>query len=196
VTEPNPSSSAARPVWMLLGPGLAAVLAACQFGFLLGPPREALQRSLGMSLAMAAAVVLLQLVAAAMGFAAGYLLGRRAPASVVATATVLMLLGAVVAGLANMSALLMVAATLIGFGGGTALGAAAALTGQLGERRGQALAGLGALAFAGLVLGLLTSWFFTIVMGWRVAYLATIPFALLALAATGVAGLVALTRRS
>ncbi|WP_144122820.1 hypothetical protein [Catellatospora sichuanensis] len=196
---PSASSTATpieRPPWTLIAPGLSAMFAACQLAVLLSPVRSALQRDLDVTAAGLAVAVVSQLVAAMLGAALGYVLGRRAPTSVVGAGLTLMLLGAVVTALSNTSAMVVAAGLVVGFGAGAVLGAAAGLTGQVGERRGQVRLALGLAVCGGLVGGLLLGWFVSTVLSWRLVYLSTVVLILAALVATAVGGVVASTRAS
>ncbi|MFD0592243.1 MFS transporter [Catellatospora coxensis] len=179
---------------MLIGPGLGALAAACQLGLMAGPLPGHIGRDLGLAPAGLALVVVAQLVAVAAGFAAGYLLGRRVPATVVSSGLVFMLLGAVVTTLSASAAVLAVAALLAGLGQGAALGAAAALTGTVSERRAPVRLTLGLAVFAALVVGPLLGWLAARSLSWRLAYLTTVPPTLVALLAVVVIAVVAAAR--
>lgn len=179
---PPVAPPAGRSLWLLFGAGLGAMAAACQLAVLAGPLLGAVQRDLG-SRAALTIVVVAQLIALASGFATGYLLGRRAPAVVTGSALVLMLLGAVVAGLSASAAMLTIAVLPAGLGQGAALGTGVASTGQAGERRAQVRLALGLASFVALAAGALIGWFATTSLGWRWACLATVPTVLVALLA-------------
>jgi MFS family permease len=171
------------------------MLAAYQFGVLL-VLHNTLQRDLGFTTTVMAVIVVSHMVAAALGYAPGYVLGRRAPSSVVAPALMLMLGAAAVMALSGTSALVIAAVLMAGFGGGAVLGAASGLTGQVGQRQGQVRLALGLAVFGGLLFGLLLGWFISTALGWRWAYLLMVPMAVPALVAAAASGVVALMRGS
>jgi MFS family permease len=191
-TQPTPS--APRPLWTLIGPGLGAMLAAYQLGALFALS-STMQFHFGSSVIQGALVVIIDLVGLAGGFVLGYLLGPKAPTAVVAPALGLMLLGILGAALSGALLAEIVSALLTGLGGGVVLGAALKLAGQVGERKGQALLIFGIALFTGLLFGVLISSVLTAMASWRMAYLLMVPMALVALLATAVGGVVALTRR-
>lgn len=185
-------------MWTLIGPGLGAVVAACQLGGAFGPGIDAVRYEMGMGLASAGLVmvVVAQLVAVAVGGALGYVLGRRAPFAVACTTLVTMAVGAVATGLANGPAMLTVGGVIAGLGAGAAVGAAVGLTGGLGEHRRPALLAVGLAAIVGLLVGLALGWMIGTSLSWRWAYLSIVPMVLVALVATAVGGMIALTRRA
>ncbi|MEU8080673.1 hypothetical protein AB0B31_35080 [Catellatospora citrea] len=185
-----------RPLWTLIGPGVAAMVAACQLAIVFGPAHSALHRDLDASAAWLAMTVVAQLVAAALGAVPGFLLGRRAPTSLVASGLLLMLVGAVVTALSATSAMVLGAGVVTGLGAGAVLGTAAGLSGQAGAHRAQARLGLGLAVLGGLVAGPVLGWLLSTMLGWRPAYLSMVVLILFALVATAVGGIVAATRGS
>lgn len=194
VTPTAPSSD--RPLWTLIGPGVAVLVAACQVAIIFGPPHSALQRDLSASAAWLAATLVAQLLAAALGAVPGFLLGRRAPTSVVASGLLLLLVGTVVTALAASSAMVLAAGVVTGLGAGAVLGAAAGLSGQVGAHRAQARLGLGLAVLGGLVAGAVLGWLLPTMLSWRLAYLSMVLLILVALVATAVGGIVAAARAS
>ncbi|MEU8003956.1 hypothetical protein AB0B66_22595 [Catellatospora sp. NPDC049111] len=191
---PPPVPPPGRSSWLLVGAGLGAMVAACQLAVLIGPLLGAARQALGLTATGLTTVVVAQLAAIVSGFAAGYLLGRRAPAAVTGSALVLMLLGAVIVAFSPSAAILTIAVLPAGLGQGAALGAGAASTGRAGERRAQARLALGfALLFA-LAFGALLGWFATRSLSWRLACLATVPSVVVGLFAVVVIAVAASVR--
>ncbi|MFC7243076.1 hypothetical protein ACFQO7_11375 [Catellatospora aurea] len=185
---------AGRSSWLLVGAGLGAMVAACQLAVLIGPLLGAARQALDLTVTGLTMVVVAQLAAMMSGFAAGYLLGRRAPAAVTGSSLVLMLLGAVVAAFSPSAAILTIAVLPAGLGQGAALGAGAASTGQAGERRAQVRLALGFAVLVALAFGALLGWFATRSLSWRLACLATVPSAVVALLAVVVIAVAASVR--
>lgn len=179
---------------MLAGPGLGASLAAYQIAMLFGPVSTTLQRDFGLSTATIGVAVVAHLFAAAAGSALGFLLGRRVPTSIAVPGLALMLVGVVATTLAPSPIVFMLAGAFTGLGGGAVLGTAVGLAVQAGDKRNQALLGVGIAVAAGFVGGVAFGWLVTTMLAWRWAYLLSVPVILVALAGTAVAGIVAATR--
>jgi MFS family permease len=197
VTPPrqsNPRPAAGPRWWLLIGPGIAALVGL----FLLTviyrfDGRSLLQVDLGLSSqSLLLSGLVSYLVAAAIALPAGLLLGARFPTSVTVPATCLMLLGVLLVAFAPSGALLMIGRALNGLGAGAAIGVIAALIWSLRAGRGAtagATAGLGLLALGiAPLLGALLSDAFS----FRLVYLIGALFVFVALIVTAVAGIVSL----
>lgn len=195
-TQHEPRPPAGHPWWLVIGPGLAALIGL----FLLTviyrfDGHSALQIELGMSSQSLLLIgVVAYLVAAAIAFPAGLLLGGRLPTSVSVAALCSMLLGVLLVAFVPGSGLLLAGRVLDGLGAGAAIGVTAALIRRLRTGRGAAAAtaaGLGVLALliAPFLGGLLSDAF-----SFRLVYLVAALFVFVALIVTGVIGIVALTK--
>ncbi|NUO60250.1 MAG: MFS transporter [Hamadaea sp.] len=189
------SPTAQHPLWMIVGPALGTMLAAYQIGALIGPLRETLERDMGYSTTVNLIVLMIHFLALGVGVVPGLLLGRRAPNAVAAPAIGLMLIGVVLLALAPAAFMVMAASLFIGFGSGAVLGTALALAGQAGARRTAMLIAVAAVAFVGLLFGLVLGWFLTTALSWRWVYFLAVPMALVSLVVTGAGGIVALTKK-
>ncbi|MEV6907828.1 MFS transporter [Amycolatopsis sp. NPDC051071] len=195
-TQGDPHQTAGPPSWLVIGPGFAALIGL----FLLTviyrfDGRSALQVELGMSSqSLLLSGLVAYLVAAAIAFPAGLLLGARFPTSVTVPAICLMLLGVVLIAFVPNSALLLVGRVLNGLGAGAAIGVTAALIRRLRTGRGAAIAvtaGLGVLALvaAPFLGGLMSD-----ALGFRVVYVVAALFVFVALVVAGVLGIVAMVK--
>jgi MFS family permease len=197
VTPPmqsDPRPAAGPSWWLVIGPGFAALIGL----FLLTviyrvDGRSVLQVELGLSnQSLLLSGLVAYLVAAAIAFPAGLLLGARFPTSVTVPAICLMLLGVLLVAFAPNSGLLLVGRVLNGLGAGAAIGVTAALIRWLRTGRGVAAAvtaGLGVLAvvIAPLLGGLISDAF-----SFRLVYLIAALFVFVALIVAAVIGIVAL----
>lgn len=195
-TQNDPQPTAGPPWWLVIGPGFAALIGLFlltviyRFG---GEP--ALQIDLGMSgQSLLLNGVVAYVVAAALAFPAGLLLGARFPTSVTVPALVLMLLGVLVVAFGPSSGLLLVGRVLNGLGAGAALGVTVALIRRLRTGRGAAAgvtAGLGVLALvvAPVLGGLLSD-----ATSFRVVFVVAALFVFVALVVAGILGIVALAK--
>ncbi|WP_409495171.1 MFS transporter [Amycolatopsis sp. cmx-11-12] len=195
-TQHDPRPSAGPPWWLVVGPGFAALIGL----FLLTvvyrfDGRATLQIELGMSnQAMLLSGLVAYLVAAAIAFPAGLLLGARFPTAVTVPGLCLMLLGVVLIAFTPDSVLFLVGRVLNGLGAGAAIGVTVALIRRLRTGRGVAagvMAGLGvvALAIAPLLGGLLSD-----ALSFRVVYVVAAVFVFVALVVAGIIGIVALAK--
>ncbi|HEY2060131.1 MAG TPA: MFS transporter [Amycolatopsis sp.] len=197
VTPPTPNQprpAAGPPGWLVIGPGLAALIGL----FLLTviyrfDGHSLLQRELHLSTqSLLLSGFVGYLVAAVLALPAGLLLGGRFPTSVTVPALGLMLIGALLVAFTPNVALLLIGRVLDGFGTGAAVGATAALTRRLRSGRGATAgvtAGLGVLAlviapFLGALISDSTSF--------RLMYLIGAVFVFLALIVAAVLGIVAM----
>ncbi len=195
-----PQGAGARPSGdrsglMLIGPGFAAIIGSAMFTAVYRiDGRSMIQTELGLSgPAVLVTCVLSYLVAAGLAVGVGLALGARFPTAVTMPATGLMLLGAVVTALAAGGLLLLVGRVLGGLGAGAAAGVFIALARRLDGRRGiaAAVAGLGVLA---AVIAPVVGQLISDATNFHVAYLAAVPFLLLALLAEAVTAIVSATR--
>ncbi|WP_414940645.1 MFS transporter [Amycolatopsis sp. cmx-11-51] len=195
-TQRDPHPTAGPPWWLLIGPGFAALIGL----FLLTviyrfDGRATLQIELGMSnQALLLSGLVAYLVAAAIAFPAGLLLGARFPTAVTVPAICSMLLGVVLVAFTPEGVLFLVARVLNGLGAGAVIGVTIALLRRLRTGRGAAAgvtAGLGvlALAIAPVLGGLLSD-----AVGFRVVYLVAAVFVFAALVVAGVIGIVAVMK--
>ncbi len=187
-------------MWSLIGPGLGAVLAAAQLTAPIGALGTNIRFALDLSTgAMIGAVLVSYVLAAAVMFAPGYLLGRRWPTAAAAPALVLFIIGNVMIQLTPGPGLLTAGRIIVGLGAGTLLGTALALSGQLGPARSPARLVLGILLGAALLLAPVVSGILARSLSFRWAFLIDVPVAVLALvltAATGIAMLIMRASRS
>jgi MFS family permease len=192
-TQHDPRSPAGPPWWLVIGPGFAALIGL--FLLTVGyrfDGHSALQIELAMSSQSLLLIdVVAYLVAAAIAFPAGLLLGGRFPTAVSVAAICSMLLGVLVVAFAPSSGVLLVGRVLNGLGAGAAIGVTAALIRRLRTGRGAATAtaaGLGVLALliAPFLGGLLSDAF-----SFRLVYVVATLFVFVALIVAGVLGIVA-----
>ncbi|AGM04471.1 MFS transporter [Amycolatopsis keratiniphila] len=191
--DPRPTG---QPWWLVIGPGFAALIGLFLLTVIYRFDGESpLRIDLGMSgQALLLNGLVSYLVAAAIAFPAGLLLGARFPTSVTVPALVLMLMGVLLVAFVPGSGLLLVGRVLNGLGAGAVLGVTVALIRRLQTGRGVAAgvaAGLGvlALAIAPVLGGLLSD-----ATGFRVVYVVAALFVLLALVVAGVLGIVTLAK--
>ncbi|MFE6613221.1 MFS transporter [Amycolatopsis sp. NPDC057786] len=195
-TQRDSQPTAAPPWWLVIGPGFAALIGLFLVTVIYRFDGEsALRIDLGMSgQSLLLNGLVAYVVAAAIAFPAGLLLGTRFPTSVTVPAIVLMLLGVLVVAFGPSSGLLLVGRVLNGLGAGAVLGVTVALIRRLRTGRGVATgvtAGLGVLALvAAPVLGGLLS----DATGFRVVFVVAALFVFVALVVAGVIGIVALAR--
>ncbi|RSN20385.1 MFS transporter [Amycolatopsis sp. WAC 04169] len=191
--DPRPTG---QPWWLVIGPGFAALIGLFLLTVIYRFDGESpLRIDLGMSSqALLLNGLVSYLVAAAIAFPAGLLLGARFPTSVTVPALVLMLMGVLLVAFVPGSGLLLIGRVLNGLGAGAVLGVTVALIRRLQAGRGVAAgvaAGLGvlALAIAPVLGGLLSD-----ATGFRVVYVVAALFVLLALVVAGVLGIVTLAK--
>ncbi|RSN63566.1 MFS transporter [Amycolatopsis sp. WAC 04182] len=184
------------PWWLVIGPGFAALIGLFLLTVIYRFDGES---PLGIDLGMSSQSLLLNglvayVVAAAIAFPAGLVLGARFPTSVTMPALALMFLGVLLVAFVPGSGLLLVGRVLTGLGAGAVLGVTVALIRRLRTGRGAATgvaAGLGVLALvAAPVLGGLLSE----ATGFRVVFVVAALFVLVALVVAGVIGIVTLAK--
>lgn len=183
---------ATPPLWSLIGPGLAGLVALYLLTAPLGREWTVIRLSLHTGEGMMIAIFLGYLVPAAASSAAGMLAGRRWPAAVAAPGILLMFLGVLVIALAPSAPALLGGRVMAGLGAGGAVGTAAVLALHHGRTTTAVVAILAAL---GLVSGPALGWVVVTVSSWRAVFLLALPGILLALLVTVVAGIVRLALR-
>ncbi|MFC9253375.1 MFS transporter [Amycolatopsis thailandensis] len=195
-TQRDSQPTAGPPWWLVIGPGFAALIGLFLVTVIYRFDGEsALQIDLGMSSqSLLLNGLVSYLVAAAIAFPAGLLLGGRFPTPVTVPAIALMLMGVALVAFVPGSGLLLVGRVLGGLGAGAVLGVTVALIRRLHSGRGAAAgvtAGLGVLALviAPVLGGLLSD-----ATGFRVVFVVAALFVLVALVVAGVLGIVALVK--
>lgn len=171
---PTPGPIPVRPatrapsMLALLGPGPGALVGLYLLTVTVGAG-TALVRALDLSSTMTAMMTVVYLVAGVLGAPIGWLLGRRAPDAVAITGAALLLIGAVLDGLASAFPLLMTGRVVSGLATGALVATAVVLVRRTGIREAYAIASAAALAalVAGAVLGTLL----TPALGWRTPFL-------------------------
>ncbi|MBB5856056.1 MFS transporter [Amycolatopsis umgeniensis] len=195
-TQRAPQPTAGSPWWLVIGPAFAALIGLFLVTVIYRFDGEsALQLDLGMSSqSLLLNGLVSYLVAAAIAFPAGLLLGARFPTAVTVPAIFSMLLGVVLIAFVPNIGLLLVGRVLTGLGAGAVLGVTIALIRRLQAGRGAAAgitAGLGvlALALAPVLGGLLSD-----ATGFRVVFVVATLFVFVALVVAGILGIVAATK--
>ncbi|MEE6262527.1 MFS transporter [Plantactinospora sonchi] len=179
-----------RPLWSLVGPALGALLAAGLLTAPIGPLAGAITRDLGLSTTtMLMTVVVPYVVAAAALVVPGHLLGRRWPTATAVPASMLLVLGSAVSAFTPGVALLAVGRVVLGVGAGTVVGVVLALSGQLGHWRSRARLVLGLGLGVALLVGPVVSGTLTVALGWRLAFVADLLMATVALVGAVVGGI-------
>jgi MFS family permease len=196
-----------RPLWTLIGPGLATIvglfLVTAAYGThrisapgmktgLVSPMAPALALS---QADFSSAVIVTYLVAAVLALPVGALLGRRYPTAVTAPAIGIMILGTLLVAFANATGMLAAGRSLGGVGAGATVGATAMLVGRLRDRRWPVAAVMAAAGFVALLSGPFVDQAMADALSWRWTFLAAEPLLLAALAASTVAGIVLLVTR-
>jgi MFS family permease len=179
------------PVWMVIGPGLGAALAAYEAGAIVGTLPDATRYTMHLNRASILVALAIFVVGLVVGVATGVLVGRRAPTSVAAPALGLILVGNLAMALTPSAPQMIVACLLLGFGGGAVSGTAVAVAIQTGAQRAPVLAALGVVAFLSLVAGFGFARFIETAASWRWAFFPAVLTSLVVLAVTVVCGLVA-----
>ncbi|WP_083255008.1 MFS transporter [Amycolatopsis orientalis] len=196
-TERDPHPQAGQPWWLIIGPGFAALIGL----FLLTvvyrfDGLSALQVELHMSSqALLLSGLVAYLVAAAIAFPAGLLLGARFPTSLTVAGLGLMLLGVLAVAFVPNSALLVVGRVLTGLGAGAAIGVTAALIRRLPTGRGLAAGVTGGLGVLAMVIAPFLGSLLSDALSFRLVYVVAALFVFAALVVTGVIGIVALTKK-
>ncbi|MEV4500245.1 MFS transporter, partial [Micromonospora arborensis] len=193
---PGGQSHVLRPVWLLIGPTLAASLGAFLLAVTVGPQWVAMQRDMHLPTSAVLWIFVAYLLPAVLAGAVGALAGRRWPTAVALSAIVLLVSGSLLTSLAPGDALLLLGRAVTGFGAGLAWGVTAMLVAQMGARRvrvtplvaGVVLLALGLGPVAGVLVGR--------AVGWRWPFLLAVPFGAVAMLVTVVSGIVVLIQRA
>ncbi|MFE0025049.1 MFS transporter [Amycolatopsis sp. NPDC059021] len=193
-TPSDPRPAAGPPWWLVIGPGFAALIGL----FLLTviypvDGRSALQLDLALSdQSLLLSGLVAYLVAAAIAFPAGLLLGARFPTSVTVPAICLMLLGVLLVAFVPDSGLLLLGRVLNGLGAGAAIGVTATLIRRLRTGRVAAAATTAGLGVLALVIAPFLGGLVSEALSFRLVYLIAALFTFVALIAAGVTGVVTL----
>lgn len=197
-----PQGAEARPNgdragWMLIGPGSATIVGLAVLTAVYRiDGKSTLQFEFGMSsTAVLVTCAVPYLVAALLTVGLGLAFGARFPAAVTLPAIALMLIGAVVTALAAGNLMLLVGRVFGGLGAGAATGVLVALLLRLNSGRGIAAAVVAAVGVLAMVIAPVVGQLISDATSFRLAYLAAVPFLLVALIASAVSGLVSATRR-
>jgi predicted Ser/Thr protein kinase len=191
----SPPPARALAGWELIGPGLGSLVGLYLLALAIGPWMNDVRMSLGLSTLAVLFVSIAYLVAGALTAPVGAILGRRHPNAVAATSAGLVLVGSALDSLTPNYGMLLVGRIVSGLGTGALVAEAVVLVLRAGLRRTHAIgltAGLGALA---IVLGLILGKVLAVALGWRLAFLIALPPLILALLASIISGIVAITSR-
>ncbi|MEV4416463.1 MFS transporter [Catellatospora sp. NPDC049609] len=183
-------------IWLLIGPALAASLGAFLLTVTIGTEWTAIQGDLQLTASSTIWVFAAYLLPAILAAGVGALLGRGWPTVVGLSATVLLVLGALLTALAPGSGPLLLGRALTGFGAGLAWGVTAVLVRQLSVRRTWVTPLVAGLVVLALILGPVLATLLAQAVGWRWPFMLALPLGAVAFLVTAVGGLVALTRRA
>ena len=196
-----PQRAEARPTgdragWTLIGPGFAAIIGLAMLTAVYRTDgKSAIRFEFHMSgQAVLLTCVVAYLVAAIAAAGLGLVLGARFPTAVTVPAIVLMLIGTALTALAASSAMLLPGRVLDGLGTGAAAGVIAALVLRLNARRGIAAAVTVALGVLAALIAPVVAQLISDATSFRLAYLAAIPFLLIALIVSAVSGIASTER--
>jgi MFS family permease len=194
---PPQRNDVSLPSWTLIGPGLATIvglflLTAVFFGTERTTP---IQLDLGLSgPAFLLQAFLAYLVAAAIAFPLGLLLGGRSQTAVILPAVGLMLIGVVLIALANAAGMLTVGRVLSGLGAGAATGVTTALLRRINGPRGIAAAVMAALGVLAMVIAPFVNQQVAGALTFRMGFLMAVPVLVVVLLLNAVLGIVLFTR--
>lgn len=184
--QPPPPARTSGWVLPLIGPWLAALAGAYLLTATSGPAGPHIVVDLGISDSTVRLLFLTFLIALLLASPLGVLLGRRFPTAVTVPATVVLILGSLVATLAPSVGILLVGRAVSGLGAGAAIGCAAALLTRVPDRRPtivtSTVCGL-AFIFA-VIVGPFISATLAAATTWRWSFLLTLPVLAVALVAT------------
>ena len=196
VTPPMPNDPrlSARPRWLVIGPGFAALLGLALLTVIYRfDGRSALQMDLHLSAqSMLLTGLVAYLVPLLIGFPGGLALGGRFPTGVSVPAIGLMLLGVLAVAFTPNVLVLLVGRVLGGLGAGAVLGVTVALIRQLGAGRGAAAGATAVLGVLALVIAPFLGALVTDAIGFRMVYMAAAVAVFFALVLAGIIGAVAL----
>lgn len=187
---------AVRPVWLLLGPGLAASLGAFGLAVPVGPEWVAMRRDLDLPTSAILWIFVAHLLPAVLAVPIGALVGRRWPTAVASSAIALLVLGALLTALAPANGPLLLGRAVTGFGAGLAWGVTAVLVAQTGARRRWVTPLVAGAVVLALGLGPVAGALVQRTVGWRWPFLLAVPLGAVALLATAVCGIIALIQRA
>lgn len=186
--------SGVRPVWLVIGPALAASVGAFLLAVTVGPALAAIQRAMGLPTSMMLWIFVAYLLPAVLAVPVSALVGRRWPTSVTLSTIALLVLGTLLTALAPGSGSLLLGRAVTGFGAGLAWGVTAVLVAQMGARRVWVASLVAGAVVLTLCLGAAAGTF--LAQTWRFPFVLAIPVEVVALLVTAVSGIVVLTRRA
>ncbi|MFI6784368.1 MFS transporter [Micromonospora sp. NPDC050276] len=185
-----------RPVWLLIGPTLAASLGAFLLAVTVGPQWAAIQRDMDLPTSAVLWIFVAYLLPAVLAVAGGALVGRRWPTAVALSAIALLVPGSLLTALASGDALLLLGRAVTGFGAGLAWGVTAMLVAQMGARRVWVLPLVAGVVVLALGLGPVAGVLVGRAVGWRWPFLLAVPFGAVALLVTAVTGIIVLIQHA
>ncbi|WP_328393834.1 hypothetical protein [Nocardia sp. NBC_00416] len=130
------------------------------------------------------------LLAAAITFALGLLLGGRLPTALLIPALAIMIIGVLLTSFASGSAMLLAGRAISGLGAGVAVGVAVAVLRRVKAPRSVAATAVAALGVLAAVAAPFVNRALSEAAGFRIVYLATVLFLFVALVASAVSGIV------
>jgi MFS family permease len=184
-------SKANYPWWTLIGPGLATVIGLFMLTAVYGTDQMSpIQLDLGLSgSAFLMVGVVAYLIAGAVAFLLGLLLGGRFPTAVTVPAAGVMLVGALLVAFGGPVGPLLVGRVLGGLGAGAAAGATTALVLRIRGPRGIAAAVVAALGVLAAVVAPFVNQGISAALSFRMTFLAAVPLSFVALLACAVGGI-------
>ncbi|MBF8184212.1 MFS transporter [Nonomuraea sp. K274] len=186
-----------RPVWALIGPGIAALTGLYLLTMPFGPAaRLSLQSDLVLSSQSALLTTLVAyLISATAGGALGVGLGGRLLTTVGMTAIALMITGVLLNAFAPDAGIYLTGRVLSGLGAGGVVGATVAVARRAGRSPGAVVAILAGLGLLALILGPFINQGLSSALTWRLGYLITVLPLVVGLIAAAVSGFVLLLTR-
>jgi MFS family permease len=180
------------PWWTLIGPGLATVIS---LFMLTAPYRTDWISPIQMDLGLSGQEFLMQgivayLIAAAIAFPLGFLLGARFLTAVILPAIGVMLIGVLLIAFAGGGGMLLVGRVLSGLGAGAAIGVTTVLVRGIKGRRSIAVATVAALGALAVVVAPFVNQVISEATSFRLMYLAAVPLLFAALIASAISGIV------
>ncbi|MEN3614796.1 MFS transporter [Plantactinospora sp. ZYX-F-223] len=184
-----------HPVWLLIGPALAASLGAYLLTITVGLEWASIQRSLGMPSLGLLWIFGAYLLSAALAVPVGALVGRWWPTAVTLPAIALLVPGSLLTALSPGISLLLVGRAVTGLGAGLAWGVTAVLVAQVGARHVWVTSLVAGAVVLGLGLGPVAGEILVRTLGRPWPFMLAVPFGVVAMLATAVSGIVVLTQR-
>jgi MFS family permease len=185
---------AVRPVWLLIGPALAASLGAFLLAVPVGLEWTAIRLDMHLPTSAILWIFVAYLLPAVLAVLVGALVGRRWPTAVALPAIALLVPGSLLTAFAAESGGMLLGRAVTGFGAGLAWGVTALLVTQVGtRRRWVAPLAAGAVLLA-LVLGPVAGELLARALTWRMPFMLAVPFELVAFLVTAVSGIILLVR--